>query len=122
LAASALTREEFDLVFSALHSQWRPRIICVDGSTIDASKVCAISPIEEQRTGLFSFVIVGDSDVFRLPINSEDVCNLAEVRRRLVSFVWPDAHVFSADEVDHSPRLSPSELCRRFASHRKADD
>jgi len=93
----------------------RPRIICVDGSTIDASKVCAISPIEEQRTGLFSFVIVGDSDVFRLPINSEDVCNLAEVRRRLVSFVWPDAHVFSPDQVDPLPTPFPADTRKDYS-------
>lgn len=78
----------------------KPRIIHADGGTIDASKVCAISPIEEQRTGLFTFVIVGDSDGVRLPISSGNKRMLAEIHRRLIGFIWPNADVFDIKLVN----------------------
>lgn len=78
----------------------RPRIIHADGSIIDASNVCSISPIEELHTGEFTFEIVGDSDYVRVSINLSDKHKLAEIRRRLIGFIWPNADVFDMSKAN----------------------
>ena len=83
----------------------RPRLIRADDGMIDASKVVYVEAVEEIHVQLFRFFVGVDGRVFML--RSSDRDKLEEVRRRLIGFVWPNAHVFRPDQVDSHP-LTPS--------------
>ena len=94
MAASALTREEFNLVFCPTFTMdtMKPRIIHTKSGTINASEVAFIEQIEERCTGEFQFFIGSNNHVF--VFESRNRSELEQARRRLIGFIWPNADVF----------------------------
>ena len=94
MAASALTREEFDLVFCPTFAMdtMRPRIIQTKSGVIDAAKVVHVEAVEKIDTQLFRFYVVSDRREFMFTSSNQG--KLEEIRRRLIGFIWPNADVF----------------------------
>lgn len=76
----------------------RPRIINSEGVVIDASKVAYVAAIEKSEDGFFCFSAGGECGYGLLTFQSTNQDKLEEVRRRLISFIWPNADLFDAGE------------------------
>lgn len=75
----------------------RPRIINSEGVVIDASKIAYVTTIEKTKDG-FCFSAGGECGYALCTFQSTNQDKLEEVRRRLISFIWPNADLFDAGE------------------------
>jgi hypothetical protein len=78
----------------------RPRIINSEGVVIDAGKVAYVAAIEKGEDGFFCFTAGGECGYGLLTFQSTNQDKLEEVRRRLISFIWPNADLFDPGEND----------------------
>jgi hypothetical protein len=78
----------------------RPRIINSEGVVIDANKVAYVAAIEKGEDNFFCFTVGGECGYGLLTFQSTNQDKLEEVRRRLISFIWPNADVFDAGNAD----------------------